>query len=92
MFTIAWRNAIRHKQFALLNILGLSIGITATLLITLYVMGELSYDNFHEKGDNRWQPTQADSVCWPYGVNAFADTVVVSDSGNNRVSLWRLAT
>ena len=48
--------------------------------------------NFHEKGDNRWQPAQADSVCWPYGVNAFADTVVVSDSGNNRVSLWRLAT
>ena len=48
--------------------------------------------NFHEKGDNRWQPPQADSLCWPYGVTAFEDTVVVSDSGNNRVSVWKLAT
>ena len=48
--------------------------------------------HFHEKGDNRWQPPQADSLCWPYGATAFEDTVVVSDSGNNRVSLWKLAT
>ncbi len=47
--------------------------------------------NFHEKGDNRWQPPQADSLCWPYGVTTFGETVVVADSGNNRVSLWRLA-
>lgn len=58
MFTIAWRNAIRHKQFTLLNILGLSIGITASLLIGLYVMDEMSYDDFHEKGDRIYRINQ----------------------------------
>jgi hypothetical protein len=48
--------------------------------------------DFHQKGDNRWRAPVADSVCWPYGVSV-CDTdagarVVVSDSGNNRVSVW----
>jgi hypothetical protein len=47
--------------------------------------------DFHEKGDNRWQPTSSNSLCWPYGVQAIDDLVVISDSGNNRVSIWRLA-
>ncbi|MEQ8289329.1 MAG: hypothetical protein RIB78_06365 [Gammaproteobacteria bacterium] len=47
--------------------------------------------NFHDKGDNRWQPACADSLCWPYGIQVTGDIVVVSDSGNNRVSLWKLA-
>ncbi len=47
--------------------------------------------NFHEKGDNRWQAPMADSFCWPYGLQACGNTVAVADSGNNRVSLWRLA-
>ena len=47
--------------------------------------------DFHEKGDNRWQPVASDTVCWPYGVQACDDLIVVSDSGNNRVSIWRLA-
>lgn len=72
MFTIAWRNAIRHKQFSLLNILGLSIGITTTLLITLYVMGELSYDNFHEKGDRIYRINQP--MIWGDWNQQFAST------------------
>lgn len=47
--------------------------------------------NFHDKGDNRWQPPTANSMCWPYGIQAMDDVVVVSDSGNNRVSLWEIA-
>jgi len=47
--------------------------------------------NFHDKGDNRWQPPVADSLCWTYGIDVHGDTLTVSDSGNNRVSLWRLA-
>ena len=58
MFKIAWRNAIRQKQFTLLNVLGLSIGITACLLIGLYVQDEKSYDNFHEKGDRIYRINQ----------------------------------
>lgn len=58
MFKIAWRNAIRQKQFTLLNILGLSIGITACLLIALYVQDEMSYDKFHEKGGRIYRVNQ----------------------------------
>ncbi|MBL4682276.1 MAG: hypothetical protein JKY88_16350 [Pseudomonadales bacterium] len=47
--------------------------------------------NFHDKGDNRWQAPSADSFCWPYGMQTQGDIVVIADSGNNRVSLWKLA-
>lgn len=46
--------------------------------------------HFNTKGDNRWQPPVADSFCWPYGLQACGGTLVVADSGNNRVSLWEL--
>jgi putative ABC transport system permease protein len=51
MFRIAWRNAIRHKQFTILNLLGLSIGITTCMAIGLYVYNESTYDTFYPKGD-----------------------------------------
>ncbi|GGH62716.1 putative ABC transport system permease protein [Filimonas zeae] len=48
---IAWRNLSKHKAFTLINILGLAVGMTACFLIFLYVSFELSYDQFHTKGD-----------------------------------------
>ncbi len=48
---IAWRNLLRHKVFSLINIGGLSIGIAACLLISLYINYELSYDAYHLKKD-----------------------------------------
>ncbi|MEO6624674.1 MAG: hypothetical protein ABIN37_07575 [Burkholderiaceae bacterium] len=47
--------------------------------------------DFAAKGDNRWQMPVRDSLCWPYGIRVCGDTVVVSDSGNSRVVLWKLA-
>src|SRR5687767_1291922 len=41
------RNISRRKGFSLLNVLGLSIGLAASLLILQYVKDELSYDGFH---------------------------------------------
>jgi putative ABC transport system permease protein len=49
---IAWRNLSRHKTYSIINISGLSIGLACTMLILLYVKDEVSYDNFHENGDN----------------------------------------
>ncbi|MEM9590356.1 MAG: NHL repeat-containing protein [Pseudomonadota bacterium] len=46
---------------------------------------------FADKGDNRWCPATRDSLCWPYNIAAQANTLVVADSGNNRVMLWRAA-
>src|SRR5260221_14372356 len=48
---IAFRNLWRHKGFSLLNIIGLTVGMTAFFLIFLYVKFELSYDSFHTKAD-----------------------------------------
>ena len=48
---IAWRNLVRHKSFSFINIGGLSIGIAACLLISLYVHYQLSYDAYHTKKD-----------------------------------------
>jgi len=47
--------------------------------------------SFEYKGDNRWQMPSEDSFCWPYGLSVCGDRVAVADSGNNRVSIWRLA-
>jgi hypothetical protein len=47
--------------------------------------------SFSDKGDNRWAAAARDSVCWPYGLSACASTLVVADSGNNRVLLWESA-
>ena len=47
----AFVNLKKHKSFSFINILGLSIGIAGTILITAYVFHELSYDRFHDKAD-----------------------------------------
>ena len=47
--------------------------------------------DFAAKGDNRWQLPVRDSLCWPYGIMQRDGQVVVSDSGNNRIVVWRLA-
>src|SRR5690606_2507605 len=47
----SWRNLVRQRVFSTINILGLAIGLATCLLITVFVMNELSYDRFHEKAD-----------------------------------------
>lgn len=50
-FIISWRNIIRNKFYSIILVLGLAIGIAASLLLGMYTWHELSYDNFHEKKD-----------------------------------------
>jgi putative ABC transport system permease protein len=53
--TIAIRNISKHKFFSAINILGMTAGITASLLIILWVLDELSYDQFHKDADRIYQ-------------------------------------
>ncbi|MCG8605815.1 ABC transporter permease, partial [bacterium] len=46
---IAFRNLLKHKGYSFINIAGLVAGLTACILILLYVQDELSYDQFHQK-------------------------------------------
>ena len=45
------RYLARQKNTSLLNILGLSIGMSVAILIFYFVSFEMSYDNFHKEGD-----------------------------------------
>ncbi|HEU5366152.1 MAG TPA: ABC transporter permease [Hanamia sp.] len=50
-FKIAFRNLWKNKVFSFINILGLTVGMTACFLIFLYVKFELSYDAFNTKAN-----------------------------------------
>ena len=45
---VAIRNLMNRKFYSIINILGLAIGLTCTILIALFVQNELSYDKHHK--------------------------------------------
>ncbi|WP_353129758.1 ABC transporter permease [Parapedobacter pyrenivorans] len=51
LLLVALRNFKRDKWYSLLNILGLTIGITFSLFLIFYIQDELRYDRHHEKAD-----------------------------------------
>jgi len=51
LLLIALRNFRKDKWYSLLNILGLTLGITFSLFLIFYIKDELSYDRYHEKAD-----------------------------------------
>lgn len=51
----AWRNMYKRKQFSLINILGLSIGMAACLLILQYVNHQKNFDTFHTDLDRLYR-------------------------------------
>jgi putative ABC transport system permease protein len=50
-FKIAFRGFWKHKLFTLINIVGLSIGISAALVIYLIVHFDFTFDKFHKDDD-----------------------------------------
>lgn len=50
-FKIAFRNFWRNKLNSFINLVGLSLGLAACILITMYVSHEKSYDHFHKDSD-----------------------------------------
>ncbi|HKI77875.1 MAG TPA: ABC transporter permease [Ignavibacteriaceae bacterium] len=48
---IAFRNLFKHRGFSLINIIGLTVGLTICLLILLFIKDELSYDKYNDKSD-----------------------------------------
>ncbi|HTF21265.1 MAG TPA: ABC transporter permease [Chryseolinea sp.] len=50
-FKIGWRNQMKHKGLFAINIGGLALGIATCLVISLFVVDELSYDRYNEHAD-----------------------------------------
>ncbi|MFW5877588.1 MAG: ABC transporter permease, partial [bacterium] len=51
-FLINVRNFVRQLSYSLINLLGLTIGLTAVIIILIYVFHEFSYDRFHKDPEN----------------------------------------
>src|SRR6186713_3633999 len=49
---LAIKHLRKQKIFSFINISGLTVGITCCFMIFLFIMNELSYDNFHKHGKN----------------------------------------
>ena len=49
-FKTALRSLLKQKSHSILNILGIAIGLASTFLLTIWILDEISYDLFHEKG------------------------------------------
>jgi len=74
-FKVAFRGFWRHKLFTLINITGLSIGISASLVIYLIVQHDFTFDKFHKDSDRIYrvvtnftfsgQPAYNPGVCGP---------------------------
>ncbi|HEY0109533.1 MAG TPA: ABC transporter permease, partial [Fibrella sp.] len=54
---IALRNLSRNVSYSVINIFGLSIGLAAAMLITLYTKDEVSFDQFHQNGAHVYRIT-----------------------------------
>jgi putative ABC transport system permease protein len=49
---IALRNLLKRKAYTFINVMGLATGMSVCLLIILFITDELSYDQFHQKGND----------------------------------------
>lgn len=54
-FKTAWRNLLRNKAFSIINISGLALGLTSSLLIMLWIQDEKAVDGFHENSRQLYQ-------------------------------------
>ena len=57
-FKTAWRNLAKSKTHSIINIAGLSVGMTVAMLIGLWMWDELSFDKYHQNYDRIAQVMQ----------------------------------
>src|SRR4249919_497494 len=54
-FKIAWRNLLRNKGYAAINITGLAVGIAVCLVIFIIIQYHTGFDSFHSKKDRAYR-------------------------------------
>jgi hypothetical protein len=67
-FKTTFRNLLRNKGYAAINIVKSAVGIAACFLIFLVIQFETSFGNFHKKKDQTYRPggTQLhNEICIP---------------------------
>jgi putative ABC transport system permease protein len=59
---LALRNLLKHKNFSVINIFGLSVSMAVCMLIILVVQDQLSYDRFHKNLDQIFRIQSKDNL------------------------------
>jgi putative ABC transport system permease protein len=77
----AFRHILKHPGYSLLNILGLTLGISSALFLIIYVSDELSFDRYHEKADRIYRVSSKitepdDQFTWIFAQIPFGPQVV----------------
>lgn len=55
---VALRTLVKNRSFSIINIAGLAMGISTCILISLYVLDEVSYDRFNVNADRIYRVTE----------------------------------
>lgn len=72
--TTAFRTLSRNKSYFVLNLLGLTSGLTVFILISLYVQYESSFDNYHLNKDRIYRVVKEDVDNFYMGTNRYGVT------------------
>lgn len=56
-FKIIFRHLLRNRFFSLINILGLTVGLSIAFYISLFIVSELNHENMHSKADSIYRVT-----------------------------------
>ncbi len=58
-FKIAFRNLMKYKFISFINLFGLTVGLTCCMLITVYILNELSYDRYNTNANRIYRVTRS---------------------------------
>jgi putative ABC transport system permease protein len=58
-FKLAYRNLMRNKFTSFIHLFGLTVGMSCCLLITAYILTELSYDRYNKNADRIYRVTRS---------------------------------
>lgn len=80
---IVYRNLVRNKTFAVLNIIGLAVGISAALIVGSFAIGELKVDSFQKEAASTyllyWQQEIKDGGARKVGLTGEEDATLLRE-------------
>ncbi|MDH7448141.1 ABC transporter permease [Aquimarina sp. 2201CG14-23] len=89
-FKIAWRNLQKRKIFSFINIIGLTIGLSASFVIGLMVYYDYSFDTFHKDGDRIYRVVSdfysPEGTFYNSGVTVALEDAIKENSNFEKVS------
>ncbi|HEY1055234.1 MAG TPA: permease prefix domain 2-containing transporter, partial [Emticicia sp.] len=80
---IAWRNLLIHKGYSLINIGGLAVGLTVTMLIGLWIYDEFSYNKSFKNYDRIAQVMQSQTVNGVIGTGVAVPIPIANELRNS---------